>query len=245
MRCAVVLLAVMAVVAVVCAMSIPQADVHMKGLALPGVQWGVHNSYQRSQPSLVEQYRRGVRLFEIDAYWWLGNTWLVAHIPIFFLGSSGYVRTVEEAACMLRQLGSDCTLFLDVKAPLWPTCTDKAVGVLRRQLAACADDGPLQVLVDVSCYAYDNVACARKLMSARLPNTTLLFRGHSFWWMSAKRPGNASIGHPCGPFQEPANYSLRDVPTLVECGHDMSVATCYNTTQAVAANVTWMQVRSV
>lgn len=219
--------------------STPRAAAHMKQLPKRQWSWGIHNSYLRRYPTLVEQHRRGIRLFEIDTYWWLGSTWLVAHVPV--LGISSHVGTLEGAVCTLRQIGDgDTTLMLDVKNIAWPSCGAGAVQELRRQLGACRHDGPLRVLIDVSCQTYSNVQCARSLRGTLLANTTLLYRGIDFWWLSAGRGGQVSHGSTCDEFTEPKSWITPARPVLLECSAPMAL--CVEA--AVQQSATWLQTTS-
>lgn len=198
------------------------------------VIWGVHNSYARqplkvlgnkAQPNFVAQHAYGARLFEIDVYWWLNKHWLVAHFPI--LDSVSHVSTLEEATCTIRQL-KESVMFLDVKTTLW-RCTTEAVEGLQRALSACAQWGPLTVLMDISCSgAYDNTACAEALDGGtKINGTSVLFRGRDWWWL---RPRCKDIQGAwamqrktsCHTYREPpgaANQSVvAPVPVLYECG---------------------------
>ena len=215
--------------------SMPHAVVHMEPFPEEAWDWGLHNSYLRTQPTLTEQHHRGVRLFEIDAYWWLGGNWVVAHTPA--VGPGSHVNTLEEAVCMLRQLGGNITMLLDIKNVVWPSCGESAVQDLARTLGACAQDGPLRVLVDVYCGDYTNVQCARSLRGTPIVNTTLLCRGIDFWWMGVG--GNDLLKRPCSEFTEPdldtANFTK---PVYMECIADRP--TCERAAQVRAAS--WMQV---
>ena len=234
-RCQAVAVAALLTVAITLMHSVPSAPVHMDDIPARAWRWGLHNSYLRTLPTLVEQHRRGVRLFEIDAYWWIGSTWLVAHVPV--IGSSSHVRTVEEAVCTLRQLGDDSTMLLDIKNIAWRSCGAAALQELRRQLGACRHTGPLRVLVDVSCASYSNVQCARSLWGSTIANTTLLYRGIDFWWLSAGPGGGVSHGASCSEFTEPASWIHPSKPVLLECAAPMSVCAKVATEQSA----TWLQ----
>jgi hypothetical protein len=214
--------------------SIPRVAVHMEHLPERDWDWGLHNSYLRTHPPLVEQHRRGARLFEIDAYWWLGGNWIVAHVPV--VGAGSHVKTVADAVCTLRQLGDSTTMMLDIKNVAWPSCGSSAVQELRRALGACAQDGPLRVLVDVYCGDYNNIQCARSLRGTSIANTTLLYRGIDYWWMGVG--GDGRLKQPCGEFAEPdldtANFSK---PVYMEC-----IAARAACEQAARVHgVTWLQ----
>ena len=233
--CMAVTIAALLTIAITLISSVPSAPVHMGQLPARAWHWGTHNSYLRTRPSLVEQHRRGMRLFEIDAYWWLGSTWLVAHVPV--IDSSSYVRTVEEAVCTLRQLGDGATMMLDIKNVVWQSCEAGAMQELRRQLNACVQTGPLRVLVDVSCASYSNVQCARSLRGSAIANTTLLYRGIDFWWLSAGQSGSVSHGASCDEFTEPASWIYPTKPVLLQCAAAMPV--CVKV--AAEQSATWLQ----
>ena len=208
------------------------------------MEWGVHNSYARqpvpwfgnkAQPSFTEQYNCGARLFEIDAYaWTLG--WVVAHVPL--VDQSSHVFTVRDAVCTLRKLGADNVMLLDVK--------NAACKSIASELRACQDVGPLTVLVDVTCTGYSNIACARQLRSSKATaNTSLLFRGISFWWLSHDCRTNAtSRGASCAEFTEPLETSVAHIPILAECKH-CTRSQCLHAMRAHKAPVTYVQVKSV
>ena len=212
--------------------SIPRAAVHMVPFPERDWDWGLHNSYLRTHPTLVEQHRRGARLFEIDGYWWLGGNWIVAHMPV--VGPGSHVQTVEEAVCTLRQLGDNATMLLDIKNVVWPSCGSSAVQELRRALGACALDGPLRVLVDVYCGDYNNIQCARSLRGTSIANTTLLYRGIDYWW--ATEPDDGPRGAICGEFEEALATSPAK-PILMWC--DAARAACEQA--ARVHGVTWLQ----
>ena len=227
--------------------SVPRAAVHMGRFPERTWDWGLHNSYMCTQPALKEQHSRGVRLFEIDAYWWLGGTWVVAHIPV--VGACSHVKTVEEAVCTLRQLGDNATMMLDIKNVLWPSCGESAVQELVRALGACTKDGTLRVLIDVTCSKYSNVQCARSMRGTVLANTTLFYRGIDFWWVQVQR-GEQARGAACNEFTEPdmetANFSR---PVLMECVENDDVKNAWlaagmpTCEQAARVHtVTWLQV---
>lgn len=222
--------------------SIPRVAVHMEQLPERAWDWGLHNSYLRTHPTLVEQHRRGVRLFEIDGYWWLGGNWIVAHAPV--VGTGSHVKTVADAVCTLRQLGDNATMLLDIKNVVWPSCGSSAVQELQRALGACAQDGPLRVLVDVYCGDYTNIQCARSLRGTSIANTTLMFRGIDYWWMGwggARGMGVAGLWkQPCGEFAEPdldtTNFTK---PVYMECKCIADRAACEQA--ARVHGVTWLQ----
>jgi hypothetical protein len=214
--------------------SIPRVAVHMEHLPERDWDWGLHNSYLRAHPPLVEQHRRGARLFEIDGYWWLGGNWIVAHVPV--VGAGSHVKTVADAVCTLRQLGDHTTMLLDIKNVVWPSCGSSAVQELARALGACTQDGPLRVLVDVTCNGYNNMQCARSLRGTSIANTTLLYRGIDFWWMGAG--GDGLLKQSCSEFAEPDLYTANvSKPVLMECIADRP--TCEQAARVQA--VTWLQ----
>jgi hypothetical protein len=215
-----------------------------------GVEWGVHNSYARDpitwfgnrpRPSLHEQYARGVRLYEIDAYWWFRQQWLVAHVPI--VDQSAHVHTVKEAVCALRKLGADNTMLLDMKNVAWSSCGASAMRAMVSHLQACHTAGLLTVLVDVSCTSYNNIDCARALRNVTLPNTRLLFRGIDFWWLwlDCGSSNTTTRGASCDEFTEPRMGGRAPVPILAECHHCTRDA-CGAAVRAYHAPVTYLQV---
>ncbi len=212
--------------------SIPRVAVHMVPFPERDWDWGLHNSYLRTHPTLAEQHRRGARLFEIDGHWWLGGNWIVAHVPV--VGAGSHVQTVADAVCTLRQLGDNTTMLLDIKNVAWPSCGSSAVQELARALGACTQDGPLHVLVDVCCGAYNNMQCARSLRGTSIANTTLLYRGIDYWW--ATEPDDGPRGAICGEFEEALATSPAK-PILMWCDADR--ATCEQAARVQA--VTWLQ----
>ena len=222
---------------------------HHKALG-KGIEWGVHNSYARQpvpwfgnhpRPPLHEQYSHGVRLFEMDAYWWYWGQWLVAHVPV--VDQSSHVHTIKDAACMLRKIGADNTLLLDMKNFVWwPSCTTRAVQTMVSHLQACHASGPLTVLLDVTCTGYSNIECARALRNATLPNTTILFRGIGFWWLRHDCSTNTtSRGACCDEFTEPNMTGRASVPILAEC-HTCTRSACAAAMRSHRAPVTYVQV---
>ena len=227
------------------------ARLHASALG-PGLEWGVHNSYarhplswfgNRAQPLLQEQYQRGARLFEIDAYWFFFGYWLVAHVP--FIDQISHVETVSKASCLLRRIGADNALFLDIKSFFWwPSCGAVAVHALLDQLQSCHALNPLTIMVDVSCNYYSNVACALAMQNATVPNTTLLFRGIHFLWLKHDcGTAHTSQKETCLPFTANMTTAARfRIPVLAQC-HHCTRRSCASAMARYNASRTYVQIK--
>lgn len=206
--------------------------------------WGLHNSYSVAHSNYVDQYYSGVRLFEIDVYWWLQHTWIVSHIPL--LTPPAHIVSLSKTVCQLRRLGNDNVLFLDIKNMVWPSCGDFAVDRLRSELASCASDGPLTALIDVTCgtYFYDNTECARKLRGVNITNTTVLLGNMDFHWLVIHSPdlNPTTSSRQCAEFSSATTPP--HAPALVECCDSCTRQLCIERAIHSRFNVQWLQFRN-
>ena len=203
----------------------------------PGYTWGVHNSYSNVHPDYLEQYYRGARFFEVDVNWWW-HSWIVSHVPIF--SPRPRVTSFPQTVCQLRHMGRDNVLFIDIKSVLWSSCGDVAVDQLVKDIQSCADDGPLTVMIDVSCDAYDNTKCAHRLRRASIPNTRLLIGGVTFRWLMVNRNGLHYHRH-CTPEFHIEEHMPLSLPTLLQCSSDITRQSCVAAAQRLQYNMTWLQ----